>query len=1211
MKLPQHYNSLVIEKLPINSYFYAISEILREFGKSCFFVALNEAEGQKIVDSLDILLPDYEILFFPNWDNLPYDRVSPNKQSLSRRLKVLYKLLNLQKKEQKFVLVSTANTILTKILPQDILLQNIFSLQEGQKISQEKIIEYAISNSYDRVDSVIEEGEFSVKGGILDIFPVGRDKPVRLDFLADNIELIKSFDPVSQLSNEKVKEILILPSSEVILQQEYIANFKQKYRENFSVNFEKDLLYEAISTGRSFAGMEHWLPYFYKEELESIFAYLPDDCLVINDNLFSENLEKRIEAIEDYFTTRKSLNRQQEEVYNPVAIADLYLKKEEIEALLQKKERMVFDNFSSQSDYRVESLIKNIPNFYSLAKQNRKVHSNSGFEGGRLFKKGGVGDLPLFRGGEMDPLPKSEILTSPQGGGYLGAESKELHGSSQGGGFAAANSPFSYLRGFIEEEELVKKRKIIFAAHSEISLKRIKDILGEYEFSGAFIKEADFIKIPLTEGFIAEKVIFISEQDLFGAKIIRKYSSKKQVEKLLREAESLCAGEIIVHKENGIGKFIGLTSLTLGGKEHEFAALEYSGGDKLYVPVENLDLISRYGNSNPNVKLDRLGSGSFQLRKSNLKGRIKDIAADLIKIASNRELSKGLRFRADPHFLEEFEASFPFDETEDQLKSINDVYEDLDSGKNMERLICGDVGFGKTEVAMRAAFAVLSSNSTKEKPQVAIIAPTTLLSRQHYNSFVKRFSSFGFTVKQLSRMVSVTEKKKTKELLEEGRVDIVIGTHALLSKNLKFKNLCLAIIDEEQHFGVSQKEQIKKFRENIHLLTLSATPIPRTLQMSLNGIRDMSLLTTPPVDRIAIRSTVMPFDSMIIKDAIMREYYRGGRIFYVCPKIKQLEKEAEKIRKLTPDIRFTIAHGGLKPEILDKIMNDFCDGKYDLLLSTSIVESGIDIANANTIIVHHADNFGLSALYQLRGRVGRSNIRAYSYFTFEDRKKMTEQAEKRLQVMQRLDGLGAGFTIASHDLDIRGAGNLLGEQQSGKINEVGVELYQQMLGEEIAKLQEDKDKIEKIEHNKSSIVNIGLSVLIPEEYIPQVNTRMEFYRRIAFLENEIEAQDMLLELENRFGKIPAQAENLVEVINIKNKCKSLNIEKLDAGPKALVITFWDNNFSNPENLINLVLSSRLTHKIKENHKLVISINSDESNRIIKINKYLDELLTLV
>ncbi len=1126
-------DTLTIDNLPESAEFYVLTqEVKKNLKNPILYITSDDKKSQYVHKILTKILPDYNVLSFPAWDNVPYDNNSPTSHIISKRIETLYQLAQ---KQEKTIVITTINSFLTKVLPKDVIKTHIFSLKKGNSVRIDDFSEFLIKNSYLRVPTVNEQGEFAVRGDIIDIFPSSYQNPVRIDLFGDKIEKIKEFDAITQISVKEIKKVEFLPAREVILNEKFCNNFKNNYRKYFDIH-EGNQLYEAVQKRNSYIGIENYLPLFYNNKLDHILDFLQNPIIFLEEEFLSI-FQERIAEINRHYQDRIEC---QDQKYNAIKPELLYCTEEEISMILKKHQKIFFNNFDSSSKYAKNSNIREIPNFLSQSSDKKKT------------------SFALFK----------EFLA--------------------------------------ERKRLEKIQEIIVASHNEISIKRLKNIFSEYQIND---KELKFIQLPLESGFFSKNIIFVSEQDLLGRKILKEVKKQKRTDKLILEISSLSIGEFIVHQDHGIGKFVGLKILELTGIKHDFLQVEYLGGDKLYIPVENLDVISRYGGGG--AVLDKLGSGNFQGRKAKLKKRIKDIAEDLLRIASERNLKKGIRFNAEDNLYEEFVARFPYDETEDQLLAIEDVLNDLASGKNMDRLICGDVGFGKTEIAMRASFAVASSHSSSKKPQIAIIVPTTLLARQHFANFSERFKDFGFNIAQLSRMVSQTQLKKTKEELENGEVDIVIGTHSLLSKNIKFNNLALAILDEEQHFGVVQKERIKEFKNNVHLLSLSATPIPRTLQMSLNNIRDMSLLSTAPVDRLSIRSFVMLYDEIIIRDAILREHFRGGRVFFVCPRIKDLEMIEIKLKKLVPEIKYAVAHGKLKMNDLDDIMNDFCDGKYDLLLSTTILESGIDIPEANTMIIHNANNFGLSQLYQLRGRVGRGNIRAYCYFTYDKKVILTDDAKKRLKVMQTLDGLGAGFMIASHDLDIRGAGNILGEEQSGKIREVGIELYQDMLKEEIAKLQHRKEAELIEEKNFSPIINIGFSIFIDENYIKEVSVRMEFYRRIANLKNEEEAENILLELEDRFGSIPNQTVNLVDVIRVKNKCKKANIEKLDFLKDKIVVIFFENKFHNPSNLMNYVFANKLTSKITPSQKLIIDINSTEENRIIKICKILDEIIDLI
>ncbi|NBR53758.1 MAG: transcription-repair coupling factor [Rhodobacteraceae bacterium] len=744
------------------------------------------------------------------------------------------------------------------------------------------------------------------------------------------------------------------------------------------------------------------------------------------------------------------------------------------------------------------------------------------------------------------------------------------------------------------------KGPVVIASYSEGARERLSGLL-EDEGIGETIEITDFSRVgkrgvhlavwPLEDGFEAPGLTVISEQDVLGDRLIRQTKKKRRAENFLTEAQGLTPGDLVVHVDHGVGRYLGLEVITALGAAHECLALEYAENAKLYLPVENIELLSRFGHEEG--LLDKLGGGAWQAKKARLKERIRQMAEKLIRVAAERALRKAPELTPPDGMWDQFLARFPYAETDDQLQAIEDVLTDLDSGQPMDRLVCGDVGFGKTEVAIRAAFVAAMSGM-----QVAIIAPTTLLARQHYKNFAERFRGFPIQVMPLSRFVSARDAALTREGLTNGRVDIVIGTHALLAKGIKFKNLGLLIIDEEQHFGVQHKERLKQLRSDVHVLTLTATPIPRTLQMALSGVRELSIIGTPPIDRLAIRTYVSEFDTITIREALLREHYRGGQSFFVVPRIADLPEMEDWLKREVPEVSFVVAHGQMAAGELDDRMNAFYDGKFDVLLATTIVESGLDIPTANTMVVHRADMFGLAQLYQIRGRVGRSKTRAYAYLTTKPRAKLTPQAEKRLRVLGSLDTLGAGFTLASQDLDIRGAGNLLGEEQSGHVREVGYELYQQMLEDEIARIRAGKGEglIDDDGHWAPQI-NLGVPVLIPETYVPDLDVRLGLYRRLADLTTKVELEGFAAELIDRFGKLPKEVNTLMLIVRIKAMCKRAGISQLDGGPKGATIRFHNDKFASPKGLVEFIGDQRGLAKVKDNKIIVRRDWKSEADRI--------------
>jgi transcription-repair coupling factor (superfamily II helicase) len=747
-------------------------------------------------------------------------------------------------------------------------------------------------------------------------------------------------------------------------------------------------------------------------------------------------------------------------------------------------------------------------------------------------------------------------------------------------------------------EKLRKQgRKPILASYSIGARERLGSLLADHGMKGG--KHAEtwqealgvaetaksfgvaLIVLPLDHGFTAPGVAVLTEQDMLGDRLVHRKKRKKSADAFLAELATLTPGDLVVHTEHGIGRYEGLTSIPVGQSPHDCVALSYAGGDKLYVPVENIDVLSRYGSSEEGASLDKLGGEGWQRRKSKMKERIREIAGELIATAAERALHPGDVLEPDASGYPSFVDRFPYEETEDQDRAIEEVLADLSAGKPMDRLVVGDVGFGKTEVALRAAFVAAMGGK-----QVAIVCPTTLLARQHYNNFVSRFEGFPMNMGRLSRLVTASEAKATKEGLANGTIDVVIGTHALLAKNIDFKRLGLVVVDEEQRFGVTHKERLKALRADVHMLTLTATPIPRTLQMAMSGIRELSVIQTPPVDRLAVRTYIMPFDPVVLREALLREHYRGGQSFVVTPRVADLPEIEEFLREQVPEIRFVVAHGQMSPTEVEERMSAFYDKKFEVLVSTTIIESGIDIASANTMIVHRADRFGLAQLYQLRGRVGRSKTRAYAYLVTPPERQMTVTAEKRLKVLSDLDSLGAGFQLASHDLDIRGAGNMLGDEQTGHIKEVGFELYQAMLEEAIMDAKSGGLASARPK-DFSPQITVDAPILIPEDYVPDLDLRMGLYRRLNELDESQEIEAFAAEMIDRFGPLPDATENLIKVIEIKLNAKRACVSKIDVGPRGVLVSFHNDTPPNVDKLLAYVERLNGVARLRPDSKLVL------------------------
>ncbi len=1086
-------------------------------------VAEDEARMERMAECLRFYAPGLETLTFPAWDCLPYDRVSPNGEVVARRIETLAKLAGGIGEGEPLVVVTTVSAVLQRAPPRDLFREAIFAAGLGDRLSLDDLAGYLARNGYNRADTVREPGEYALRGGIVDLFPPGSEEPLRLDLFGDAIEAIRSFDPVTQRSDKRLERFSLKPVSEVLLTEESIGRFRSGYRDLFGAARRDDLLYEAVSAGRRYSGMEHWLPLFY-ERIETLFDYLPDAAVTLDPNA-EDAVKARLDTIADYYAARVAPSPSDGEApYRPLPPDRLYLGEAEWADLVAPRPVGVFSPFA--------------------APEHAAGFVDAGGRPGRDFA-------------DVRARPDANV--------------------------------FDALRDLLTAEAKNGRHSIV-ACYSDGSRERFLGLLRDHGINGATLcaswhqvghlakESVALVILPIEHGFAAPDAFVVTEQDILGDRLARPPRRRRHAEAFIAEASNLGEGDFVVHVEHGIGRYEGLETLDVGGAPHDCLKLIYRDGDKLYVPVESIEVLSRYGSEGSAAELDKLGGAGWQARKARVRKRIKDIADQLLRIAAARELHDAPVLTPPEGLYDEFAARFPYAETDDQLTAIADSIADLASGRPMDRLICGDVGFGKTEVALRVAFTAVMSGV-----QVAVVTPTTLLARQHLITVRRRFEGLPVRIGSLSRLSSATEAASVKQGLANGSVDIVVGTHALLAKDLAFRNLGLLIVDEEQHFGVVQKERLKQLRANIHVLTLTATPIPRTLQMALAGVKEMSLIATPPVDRLAVRTFVLPFDPVVVREAILREHYRGGQTFYVCPRIEDLAGVAERIKKLVPEIRIATAHGKLAARQLETVMSEFYDGKFDLLISTNIIESGLDIPSANTLIVHRADMFGLAQLYQLRGRIGRSKQRAYAYLTLPPGRVLNPTAQRRLEILHALDSLGAGFSLASHDLDIRGAGNLLGDEQSGHIREVGIELYQSMLEQAVAEVRGGGQAAEEW----TPQISISMPVLIPESYVADLGVRLGLYRRIANLQEESEIEAFAAEMIDRFGPLPAEAENLFSVVALKRLCRDANVEKIEAGPRGAVLTFRDNHFANPAGLIDFIARHAGTVKLRPDHKLVV------------------------
>jgi transcription-repair coupling factor (superfamily II helicase) len=1130
-------SALTLSHVPDGMDAFILAELARE-GKPVAYVVSDGQRLQNIEQILSFAAPEIPVLTLPAWDCLPYDRVSPSADVSARRLSALTGLISLYLKPHPAIVLITVNAMLQKVAPADIIDSLGFSAKPGNTLKMDDIAARLERNGFDRVATVREVGEFAVRGGILDVFVPGSEEPVRLDFFGDTLESIRSFDPASQRTIGQVRSLDLNPMSEVTLTPEVIGRFRKNYLSLFGAATRDDALYAAVSEGRRYAGMEHWLPLFH-DHLETTFDYLKGFRMV-TDHTVREAAEERAKLIRDYYEARLNSatpgkgHLSQGTPYKPVPPERLYLGAAEFGRNLDAFDPIRITPFAEH-------------------------------------------------GGESRTVIEVEARPSPRWAKAAAA--------TEDGEDAKRVNVFTQAVKYIADKRAAGA-KVLISGWSEGSLDRLLQVMNEHGLEKlkpvAALKDMANLKkgeagttvLSLEGGFESGDFVVVGEQDILGDRMVRRSKRRKRGADFISEVASIDEGSIVVHAEHGIGRFIGLRTIEAAGAPHACLELQYADEAKLFLPVENIDLLSRFGGEGTEVPLDKLGGGAWQMRKAKLKKRLLDMAGALIRIAAERMTRTAPVLTTQEGLYDEFAARFPYDETEDQMNAIEAVRSDLGEGRPMDRLICGDVGFGKTEVALRAAF-VAAMNGI----QVAVVVPTTLLARQHFKTFTERFRGLPIRIQQASRLVGTKELNLVKKEVADGKTDIVVGTHALLGTGVNFANLGLLIIDEEQHFGVKHKERLKELKSDVHVLTLSATPIPRTLQLAMTGVRELSLITTPPVDRMAVRTFISPFDPLVIRETLMREHYRGGQSFYVCPRLADLADIKAFLDSDVPELKVAIAHGQMAAGELEDIMNAFYDGRYDVLLSTTIVESGLDVPTANTLIVHRADMFGLAQLYQIRGRVGRSKVRAFALLTLPVNKVLTTSAERRLKVLQSLDTLGAGFQLASHDLDIRGAGNLLGEEQSGHIKEVGFELYQQMLEEAVAEV---KGVDEVHDTGWSPQIQVGTSVMIPDDYVPDLHLRLGLYRRLGEITELNDIDGFGAEMIDRFGPLPLEVQHLLKVVYIKALCRKANVEKLEAGPKGVVVQFRGKQFPNPAALVGYIAKQGTMAKIRPDHSVFLT-----------------------
>jgi transcription-repair coupling factor (superfamily II helicase) len=1116
----------------------AVAELARSLQKPLVVLPTDPRHADQLEAEIRYFADDdMPVTHFVEWETLPYDSFSPHQDIVSQRLSVI---ATLPQMTHGIVIVSTP-TLLQRLPPVDYVAARTLILQAGQTLDRRSFIDDLTAAGYLRIPQVEEHGEYAVRGSLIDVFPMGSTRPLRIDFFDDEIETLRYFNAGTQLSGENATEIEILPAREVPLDQDNIKRFKQRYRERFEGQPSRSRVYSDVAEGIAHGGIEYYLPLFF-DQTAGFLDYLADNAVVLAPQDLPAVLEQAWQEIGERYE-----------------LCSL-----DPERPILKPEESFFDPSSVQQKLAAAQQISYSAQSLRGSPQNLNLSTR---------------------------IPPS-----------LRVE-------------ARYEDPAASLMQFIESFD----GRILFTADSPGRREHVYDLLAgrgvelaRIDSWGTFLDGGMRMGIavaPIEDGVVLPDagLAIISEQQLFGEKPrqrSRRRRAERDPENIIRQLNDLQPGSPVVHAEYGVGRYLGLTTLAAGGTSGEFLQLEYAGGDKLYVPVHALEVISRYTGASPeNAPLHRLGSDQWARAKRRAINKIRDVAAELLDAHARRAARPGHAFRWPEADYRAFEAGFPFEATYDQQRTIDEVLADLASASPMDRVVCGDVGFGKTEVALRAAFAAVHGGK-----QVAILVPTTLLAQQHGQTFQDRFADWPVRVEVLSRFRTASEAKDIVAGLRNGTVDIVIGTHRLLGHTRDFKDIGLVIVDEEHRFGVRHKESIKTLRSEIDILTLTATPIPRTLNMTLGGLRDMSLIATPPAGRLSVKTFVSEWNDVIIREACLREIKRGGQVYFIHNRVADIQRIAEKLRTLVPEAKIRIGHGQMAERDLEQVMLDFYHRRFNVLLCTTIVESGLDVPTANTIIIDRADRFGLAQLHQLRGRVGRSHHRAYAYLVAPPRAVMTADAIKRLEAIDSLEDLGSGFTLATHDLEIRGAGELLGDTQSGQIQEIGFSLYTELLARAVDALRAGKEPDLDQPLNAGVETNLHVPALLPEDYVPDVHLRLILYKRISGAASRDELREMQVELIDRFGLLPEPAKNLMRIAAIKRDATALGIEKIDASDAGGYLDFGSQTTTNPETLLQMVQNEPQTYRLRSAHRLQFRMDLVETaNRFTQVEKILDRL----
>jgi transcription-repair coupling factor (superfamily II helicase) len=1136
-----------------------IAESARTHDGLLVAVARDTQRASALEDELRIFAGDLPVLHFPDWETLPYDVFSPHPEIVSQRIATLYRLPNVK----RGVLVVPVATLMQRIAPRSHIAGSGLVVAKGQKFDLAAEQRRLEASGYRHVPQVAEPGDFAVRGALIDIFPMGAAEPYRIELFDDEVDSIRSFDPETQRSQQPVEKVELLPAREFPLTEQAAKDFRNALRERFPIDVRRCPLYQDMKEGVTPGGIEYYLPLFFQGPQKdardpagdsrtgtaTLFDYLADDALFVLG-------EGAGEASEAFWTqTAERYDQRAHDIERPVLPpAELYLSSEQLREQLNKR-------------LRVEVV--------------EPGHAHAADTGTQSAP-----ELPLNRKGEEPGTSLRRFLENYPGRVLVAADSagrrEALLETLAGAGLKPEN--VESWPAFLDRRPSESRDPATLDAGKSLDS-------GSRRNDGQDLPRFAITIAPLEQGFALTQpaLTVLTERELFGERVRterrRRRGAARDPDAIIRDLTELSVGSPIVHVDHGVGRYQGLVSMELGGMEGEFLVIEYAKGDKLYVPVAQLGLVSRYSGTAPELApLHSLGGDAWERARRKAAEKVRDVAAELLAIYAQREARGGESLPIDRQLVEAFGASFPFEETPDQLQAIDAVLADLAAPRAMDRVICGEVGFGKTEVALRAAFAAATAGK-----QVAVLVPTTLLAQQHYRNFADRFADWPVKVDVLSRFKSAKEVNEAVKRLADGQIDVIVGTHKLLQPDIRFKNLGLVIVDEEQRFGVRQKEQLKKLRAEVDLLTMTATPIPRTLNMAMSGLRDLSLITTPPAHRMAVRTFISAWDPATIREAFQRELARGGQVYFLHNEVQTIERTVRELEELVPDARIGVAHGQMAERELEKVMADFHRQRFNVLVCTTIIETGIDIPTANTIVIDRADRFGLAQLHQLRGRVGRSHHRAYAYLIVPDRKAITADAEKRLEALASLEELGAGFTLATHDLEIRGAGELLGDEQSGQIQEIGFGLYTELLDRAVRALKSGKVPDFDLSSEHETEVELHLPALIPDDYLPDVHTRLTLYKRIASARNADQLRDLQVEMIDRFGLLPEPTKTLFALSGLKLMATPLGIRKLDFGANGGRITFRDKPEVDPMAIIRLIQQQPRVYKLDGQDKLRVTL----------------------